>query len=195
MRYLIVYCHPRADSFNHALFRCARGALEAAGHEVRCIDLYAEGFDPVLGPEERAAYHTKGVNEEPVRAHLDQLFWAEGIVLVFPTWWYGLPAMLKGWLDRVWVPHATFVMPDDGGPIRPGMTHITRLVGITTCGAPWLWTKIVGEPGRKTVMRGIRALCAKRCKTTWLAHYLMDASTPKSRAAFLKKVEKKLVRL
>lgn len=195
MRVLIVYCHPRADSFNHALFVAARGALEGAGHAVRCLDLYAEGFDPVMGAGERARYHTKGENEEPVRAHLDLIRWAEGIVFVFPTWWYGLPAMLKGWLDRVWVPHATFTLPEDGGPIRPGMTHIRHLVGITTCGAPWLWTKIVGEPGRKTVMRGIRALCAKRCKTLWLAHYRMDRSTPESRAAFLKKIEAKLARL
>ncbi len=103
--------------------------------------------------------------------------------------------MLKGWLDRVWVPHATFTLPEDGGAIRPLMTHIRFLGAVTTCGAPWWWSKFVGEPGRRTILRGIRALCARRCRKFWLAHYEMDSSTAESRAAFLARLGRKLARV
>lgn len=195
MNVLVVYCHPDPESFNASIRDTVVDALRQAGHQVRLLDLYADGFDPIMGCEERRAYHTKKINEIPVADHLALIRQADGLLFVYPTWWYGLPAMLKGWLDRVWVPHVTFSMPENGQPVRPLMTHIRFLGGITTCGAPWWWTKFVGEPGRRTILRGIRALCAKRCRTLWLAHYKMDSSTPKSRKAFLARVRRTLARV
>ncbi|MCB1418856.1 MAG: flavodoxin family protein, partial [Notoacmeibacter sp.] len=77
-------------------------------------------------------------------------------------------------------------------PIRPLLTNITRCAVITTCGAPRWWSILVGHPGKKTVLRGLRALFARRCRTLFLAHYLMDVSTPASRAAFLDRVATRL---
>ncbi|MGL4728346.1 MAG: NAD(P)H-dependent oxidoreductase, partial [Bosea sp. (in: a-proteobacteria)] len=116
MRILLVYCHPCTESFGAALRDTASAALTLAGHEVDLIDLYAEGFDPVMGASERRGYHTPGDIEVPVADHLARLRQAEGLIFIYPTWWYGPPAMLKGWLDRVWVPHATFGMPEKGQP-------------------------------------------------------------------------------
>lgn len=195
MKLLIVYSHPVPESFNAAVRDTALEALKRGGHEVRLIDLHAEGFDPVMSAGERRDYHSEGLNETPVRDHIAQIRWAEGLVFIYPTWWYGLPAMLKGWLDRVWVPHVTFTLPAGSEPLRANMTNIRLLAGITTCGAPWWWTKVVGEPGRKTILRGIRAICHRRCRTFWLAHYKMDESTPETRAAFLARVRARLARL
>ena len=114
------------------------------------------------------------------------------IVFVYPTWWYGLPAMLKGWLDRVWATDVAFTLKGNGMAV-PLMTHVSKIAVVTTCGAPRWWSYVVGQPGKKTIMRGIRALCARRCKTLFLAHYMMDVSTPASRAAFLSRVKQKLV--
>ena len=102
--------------------------------------------------------------------------------------------MLKGWLDRVWATDVAFELPADGGRIVSLMTHIRRIGVVTTCGAPWWWSVPHRPAGRKTILRGIRALCARRCRTLFLAHYDMDASTPESRAAFLAKVRRKLAR-
>jgi putative NADPH-quinone reductase len=74
------------------------------------------------------------------------------------------------------------------------MTHIRKLGVVTTCGAPRWWSYLVGHPGKRTIMRGMRALFARRCKTVFLAHYLMDVSTPQSRAAFLGRVERAMRR-
>lgn len=195
MRCLVVYAHPVETSYCAAL--CARtvAALTSARHDVRVLDLYAEGFDPVLSRQERLDYHTPMANETNVHTHLEAIRWAEALLFVYPTWWYGLPAILKGWLDRVWVPHVTFTLPTGDAPIRGLMDNIVRIVGITTSGSAWWWLTFVGNPGRRTITRGIRALCARRCRTRWLAHYDIDRSTPATRAAFLERIGRELSRL
>ena len=121
--------------------------------------------------------------------------WAEALIFVYPTWWYGLPAMLKGWLDRVWVPYATFTLPRDNTPIRGLMDNIVRIVGISTSGASRLWLAMFGNPGRRTITRGVRALCHPRCRTQWFAHYNIDRSTAQSRQSFLDRVGRELAAL
>lgn len=196
MRMLVIYCHPCPESFTAALRDRALTALAAAGHETRLIDLYAEGFDPVMGGDERRAYHTAGTNEAPVAAHLEALRWAEGLLFVYPTWWYGLPAMLKGWLDRVWIPHATFTMPEPGKPIGRVLTNIRFVGAVSTLGSPWWWWRLVmSEPGRRTLLRGLRPLVAPRCRTLWLALHGIDGATADQRMAFVGKVEKRLAAL
>ncbi len=194
MHVLVVYCHPVPESFCAAIRDAVAALLQKKGHDVRVIDLYAEGFDPVMPADERRGYNAMQVTDNPFPAHVAHLKWAEAIVFIYPTWWYGLPAMLKGWLDRVWTPDVAFGMPQGGKRIQPLMTQITRLVVVTTCGAPGWWSHVVGHPGRKTLTRGMRALFARGCRTLFLAHYLMDASTDRSRARFLAAVETRLSR-
>ncbi len=192
MRVLVVYCHPVPDSFCAALRDAAIDVLAGRGDEVRLIDLYAEKFDPVMPCEERRAYNDRAPVDPRLAPHIASLKWAEAILFVYPTWWYGLPAMLKGWLDRVWSTNVVFELPKGKGGIISLMTHVRAIGAVTTCGAPLWWTMLVGQPGRRTIMRGMRALCATRCRTLFLAHYLMDASTPETRAAFLDKMKRRL---
>lgn len=192
MRALVVHAHPVAESFNRSLNRHVCDTLEACGHEVRNLDLYAMNFAAVMSEAERLGYHDEGTNIEPVREHLEHLAWCNGLVFVYPTWWYGQPAILKGWLDRVLIPHVTFAMPVGNQPVQPLMQHIGCIGGVSTYGAPWLWTRWVGDPGRRIIMRGIKALVHPRAKTFWAAHHKMDSSTPESRRAFMAEVEKKL---
>lgn len=192
MKSLVVYCHPCADSFSSAMKQTVVSALTASGHEVKLLDLYAENFDPVMCDQERRQYHDPGINEEPVAEHIAAIRWCDTLVFVYPTWWYGLPAMLKGWLDRVWVPHVAFTMPTDTTPIRPNMQHIKRLAAVTTCGAPWTVSKLVGEPGKKTLLRGLRALCKPGCKTLYLAHYKMDTTSHTALKSYLSRIDRKM---
>ncbi|WP_346911552.1 NAD(P)H-dependent oxidoreductase [uncultured Roseibium sp.] len=192
MRVLVVYCHPCAESFNAAVKETVLSTLEGAGHEIRLIDLYAKEFDPAMSAEERRGYHEPDSNVQPVAEHVDAINWCEMIVFVYPTWWFGLPAMLKGWFDRVWVPHVTFEMPTERSGMKPKMQHIKKIAVVTTCGATWLVSKYVGEPGRRTILRGMRALCATNCRTLYLAHYKMDSSTPESRSRYLAKIRHRL---
>ncbi len=192
MRALVVYCHPRPDSFSAALRDAVIGALNEAGHEVRLIDLYGANFDPVMGPQEHLDYIHEQRNQAYMADQIALIKWCQYLVFVYPTWWYGPPAMLKGWLDRVWVPHVTFAMPTETTPIRPNMLHVEKIAVITTCGATWWISKLIGEPGRRMLLRGIRALCHRRCKTLYMALYKMDTSTHAQRQAYLERVARKV---
>lgn len=194
MRVLVVYCHPVEDSFCAAVRDAALAAIQAKGCEARVLDLYAENFDPVMRPQERLTYNECAPQDPALQSHIEGLRWAEALVFVYPTWWYGLPAMLKGWLDRVWAKDVAFSFDGTRQSIEPLMGHIVKIAVVTTCGAPWWWSVVVGQPGRRTITRGIRALCGWRCRTLYLAHYLMDNSTPRSRARFLETVKRKLER-
>ena len=196
VRALIVYCHPNPECFSSAVRDCVMSQLSAAGAEARLIDLYALGFDPRLSEAELRAYDDTGRNRDPVADHVEDLLWCDTLIFVYPTWWYGLPAMLKGWLDRVLLPGVAFHMPDGlKDDIRPGLAHVVRLAVFTTCGASRRLMLFIGAPGRKTILRGVRLLCSPRCRVSFLAHYLMDSSTAASRARHLKKVAATMDRL
>ena len=131
-----------------------------------------------------------------VASDVDDLQWADTLIFVYPTWWYALPAVLKGWLDRTLLPDVAFLMPEGANrTIRPGLTHITRLGVFTTCGASWWLTAFVGSPGKRILTRGVGLLCAPRRRTVFAAHYLMDSSTADTRAKHLAQVSRAMVRL
>lgn len=100
---LVVHAHPRPDSLTAATAARVRDRLSADGHTVDHLDLYAEGFDPLLLPEDEPDWDdaSKDYSAE-VRSHMARVAAADTIVVVFPVWWFGLPAMAKGWVDRVW---------------------------------------------------------------------------------------------
>lgn len=197
MRVLLVYCHPLEGSYGAALRDCAQAALARAGHELRVIDLYREGFDPVLSATEHQNYlSATALNIAGVATHVQALRWAEGLLFVFPTWFYGPPAMLKGWLERTWLPGVSFTVPKaKGEKAGPGMTHIRWLGCITTSGSPWWWLQLIGDPGRKLFVRGLRALFARRCKVQWLQLFSMNTATDQDRARFLARVDRSLAAL
>jgi putative NADPH-quinone reductase len=196
MRLLVIHAHPVPESFNGALCLVAVDTARAQGHEVQLIDLYAEGFNPVMSAEERRAYQDDGPPPPDVAPHIAALQWAEGLIFVYPTWWYAQPAMLKGWMDRVWRPGVTFTVPSPGAPMRPALTNV-RLIGvITTFGAPWwLWTFVMGAPGRRMILRGLRLCTAKRTKTFWLGLHEMDTCDAQRRDAFVARVAARIRRI
>jgi NAD(P)H dehydrogenase (quinone) len=196
MNVLVVYCHPCPESFTAAVRDTALAALRQAGHEVRLVDLYASGFDPVMSTAERRGYHEAGFNEIPVAEQLAELRWCEALVFVYPTWWYGQPAMLKGWLERVWVPHATFTMPAPGKPIGRVLTNIRAITVVSTLGSPWWWwTFVMGAPGRRILLRGFRPLVHPSCRTEWVALHGMDTTSAADRDRFLARVRRSMLSL
>ena len=196
MHVLLVHCHPVGESYVAALRDAAVAALQGAGHEVEVLDLYATGFRAELNREERLTYHDIAANTGTVEAEVAQLRRADALVLVFPTWWYGMPALLKGWFDRVWVPGVAFDIRPDGNISTESLSRIRSLAVVTTSGSPWwLIGLVMGHPTKKVIGRGLRRLCARGCRFRWLQHYGMDKSTPDSRAAFLSRVSARLAAL
>ena len=122
MRALVVYCHPDPESFNAAICDLVCQRLTGAGAELRVLDLYARGFDGALSRAEWKGYLDSPANRIVVEEDAAALEWCDTLIFIYPTWWYGLPALLKGWLDRVMLPDVAFLMPDGGNrTIRPGL--------------------------------------------------------------------------
>ena len=116
MNVLLVFAHPEPQSFNGAMLRTALATLEAAGHAVQVSDLYAQSFEPVSGRSNfttvaNAAYFKQQAEEVYASAHqgfapdvaaeLEKLAWCDVMIWQFPLWWFSVPAVLKGWVDRV----------------------------------------------------------------------------------------------
>lgn len=194
MRFLVVFCHPSRDSFGGALHDLTCRTLAAAGHETRVRDLYGEGFDPVLTREEWDRYLADPqANIEAQAGHVADLQWCEGLIVIYPTWYYGPPAMLKGWLERVWLPGVTFEIPKSVGSRPTGKLRNVRLfLGITTSGSPWWWLRLIGDPGRSLWTRGLRPIFHPRCRYLWRQLHSMNHRTDADRATFLARVESTL---
>lgn len=192
MRVLYLYAHPLAESFHAAIREEARAGLREAGHEVDLCDLYAEGFDPVLSAAERRGYHAVPENRAPVEAYISRVERAEALVLSFPTWSFGLPAILKGFFDRVLLPGVSFTLVD--GVAKPNLTHIRKIAGISTYGRP-RWNAIwVADPPRMAVTRYLRALTGWRASVEYHALYDMNRAEDAARCAFLAKVRRAMAR-
>ncbi len=193
MRVLILHAHPDPASFSAALFRIAAQDLSAAGHQVDAVDLYAEAFDPVLSRAEWQGYVDVPANRANVERDAARVDWAEAIVMVFPVWNFGPPAILKGYLDRVFLPGVSFNLT--GGRVSPGLRHIRRLVAITTYGSSWWWALLMGDAPRRLVCRVLRVLAHPRARCHYLAYHRISQSTEATRAAFVVRVQDTLRRL
>lgn len=123
MKYFIVVAHPEPQSFNLALTNQSQTVLEAAGHEVRVLDLNAEEWNPISDRrnflsvkdadrynqqvEEQHAHETKSFSED-ISTSMENLFWCDVLILQFPLWWFALPAIMKGWVDRTFAYSAIY---------------------------------------------------------------------------------------
>ncbi len=123
MRLQVVHCHPLTSSYNHALFRAIVETLQINGHEVVATDLYREGFQPAMTEHERATYMQESYDHGAVAGYVETLKKVDGVILCFPHWWFAMPAMLKGWVDRVWGPGIAFDYDRKDGHLEPALAQ------------------------------------------------------------------------
>lgn len=194
MNTLVVYCHPDPASFTAAVRDAAVETLTAGGHDVRVRDLYGEGFDPRFSAAERRTHLSPGPHPS-LSDHADELHWCHHLVLVYPTWWSGQPAMLKGWMDRVWVRGVAWEIHSEASKVRARLKNVRRITAITTHGSSKWINALEGEGGKRTVTRSLRAMCHRFARTSWIAMYGMDTATQEQRDAFLGTVRRKVARI
>lgn len=192
-RALVLFAHPVPESFSAALHAQVVETLAARGWEVDDCDLYAEGFDPVLSAGERRGYHDIGPNCAPVEAYVQRVRSADALILVFPVWNFGYPAMLKGFFDRVFLPGVSFELR--AGRVRGALRNIRTLAAVTTYGGARSRAFLVGDPPRRSVTRHMRAVLNPDAKTRYLALYDMNRADQTRRAAFLARVRREMERL
>ena len=192
MRFLVVYAHPLSDSLAAALRDAVIDGLGQAAHEIDTIDLYADGFDPRLSADERTAYMQPGyVPPADVAGYCRRLRAADGLVLVFPQWWFDMPAVLKGFIDRVFVPGVAFEHDRAGGRLVPRLENLKTFHVVTTTGSPWWVTELImRNPLRRQLSIGVRRFCARGAAFRMLSLYDLDRAPAAKRDAFAARVRR-----
>ena len=191
MRFLAILAHPLKDSFAASAASTIVDALRSRGHEIDFLDLYAEDFDPRLTVAERASYMTDHFDDTAIAPYIERLKAAEGLILVFPQWWFNLPAILKGFIDRVFAPGVAFKLDPDGGRLIPLLGNIRYFWVVTTTGSPWWIVHLyMGNPVKRLLKRGVAAFCSKGLDFRMLSLHNMDRSTEEKRKRFLDRVRR-----
>lgn len=193
MKCLVVTTHPLKESLCKLLTEHVVRKLDQMGHKVTVEDLYAEQFDPALTAIERESYYKGSYESFAVAAQVSRLKEAEALVLLFPTWWFGFPAMLKGWFDRVWGPGIAYDHASDFGPITPRLDNLRKVFVVTTLGAPWWVDRLVmWQPVKRVVKRALLGACTRKSQLQFLTLYNSEKLDDQRIEAFKNKIERAL---
>lgn len=179
---LIVYAHPNEKSFNHAVFAEVQRGLTDGGHDFSVIELYADGYDPVLVFNENVRRTDLDETTERYQAMIAE---ADRLIFIYPIWWYGLPAILKGFFDRVLTPGFAYASKN-GIPV--GLFKDKSAWVIYTIGSPaWYAAFVRGSAEWTVVKNAILGFCGIKCvqKTAFAG---MNSSTPARRERQLSRV-------
>jgi putative NADPH-quinone reductase len=195
MKCLVVVAHPLAQSLCAALAAQAADTLRQAGHQVQVEELYAAQFHAALTAAERASYYAGQYDARAVQAQIDRLLWAQALVLVFPTWWFGMPAMLKGWFDRVWAPGVAYDHASDLGAIKPRLLQLERALAVTSLGAAgWIDHLVMRQPVKRQLQTALLRTCAPQCRFRMLSLYKSERLSAAQVAQFSQRVHAQLAR-
>lgn len=193
MQALVVLAHPLSDSLCTHLAHEAIDALRSRGATVDVLDLYTEDFQPVLTPAERRLHYKTPEPGPEIVALQQRLAAADMLVLVFPTWWFSMPAILKGWFDRVWAPKFAF---EHSTPIKPLLTGLKSCLVVTTLGSPWWIDAIVmRQPVKRVLKTGLVFACAPQARFDMLSFHEAETADGRQVEAFVGRMRKAIGRL
>jgi len=132
LKYLILYAHPNPKSFNHAICETVHAELNRSGATVSVRDLYSMNFNPVLSADDLAGM-MQGQLQPEVKAEQEHISSADVIIVIYPLWWAGMPAILKGYIDRIFTEGFAYRI---AGTDLEGLLKNKKVLLITTTGAP-----------------------------------------------------------
>jgi NAD(P)H dehydrogenase (quinone) len=190
MRVLVLYAHPVETSFGAAVHSALVNTLRKRGHEVDDCDLNAEKFDPVMSRQDRLFYHDVAVNRARVGPYVERLLAADALAFSFPVWNMGFPAILKGFIDKVFLPGVSFNLSANGD-YAPCLHNIRKLGVACTYGGARLHTFLAGDPCRRFITRSLRVTCAPGATCDYVALHDMNHTRAERRAKFLRVVERR----
>lgn len=133
MNFHIIIDHPWQESFNFAILKSILKVIGENGHEYNLLDLNREDFSPVVSEKELAVYAEGKILDPKVEEYQQRLKDADYLIFIFPIWWNVMPAMLKGWMDKVLTPGFAFTT---GQVPNPLLKHIQGALVLTTTGSP-----------------------------------------------------------
>jgi putative NADPH-quinone reductase len=188
MKISVILGHPNRESFNHAIANITVKTLRANGHIVYFHDLYQENFDPVLPNSEIP----KGASLNPViQSYCDEISNSDGIIVIHPNWWGQPPAILKGWIDRVFRPGVAYEFRenDSGEGVPVGLLKARTAMVFNTSNTPEeREIKVFGDPLENIWKDCIFDLCGVKIFYRKMFRIIVT-STHEQRSLWLKEVE------
>lgn len=193
MNCLVVTTHPLAASLCKHLTEHVVASLRSMNHTVALEDLYAGKFEPAMTGPERESYYSGSYDFSKIQEQVVRLEEAEALVLVFPTWWFGFPAMLKGWFDRVWGPGIAYDHASDYGPIKPRLHNLRKVLVVTTLGASWWIDRLVmRQPIKRVIKIALLHACARNSELKYLSLYDSEKVTLEKTVKFKRRIDQAL---
>jgi NAD(P)H dehydrogenase (quinone) len=180
MRAMVTIDHPWEQSFSHVILTRVVSVLRGRGWDVDVLDLHQEGFNPVLHVHELAIYAQGKFLDPKVADYQQRIQRADHLIYIFPVWWEVMPAMLKGFFDKVFLPEWAFRERD----AAPLLTHIKTGTALTTMGAPTpIYTSV-----EAVLCKGILEFCGVE-ETRWFNICEVGSKTEEQRLAWLGEIE------
>jgi len=185
---LLVYANPNPKAFNHSIFESLQKGLRTSGHEVKVKNLYAEAFNPVLDFKDYNALK-EGSTPADILREQECIDWADGLIFVYPLWWFDRPAILKGWIDRVFAYGYAYGPKEDGS--MSGLLKIKRAWAFQTAGE--LESSFMKFGGRAAIETPMLDGTLKYCgiaNSEMFSYFALGQKTGEERNEILESIEK-----
>lgn len=195
MRVAIVFNHPYEGSYCHAILDSVKGGLDKAGHKTDVIHLDQDQFNPVMTAKDLLAFRNKKSIDPQALDYIQRIKAADHLVFIFPIWWELMPALMKGFIDKVIFPGETYEYTRSGYGMVTLMDNLKSATVITTMNTPAMMYKFMyGDAIKKSLIRGtLKKSGIKNVK--WLSLNMVKASSREKREKWLGKIEKRFTDL
>lgn len=196
MNVAIVFNHPWDGSYCAALLQSVTRGLTGAGHQVDLVHLDRDGFDPVMTAADLAAFRAKAPVDARVVAYGERLARADHLVFIFPIWWELMPALTKGFIDKVIFPGVAYDYANaQNTRMRPLWHRLKGVTVLTTMNTPrWLYWLLFGNALHKALVLGTFWKLGYR-NLKWLSFNRVKAVSKATREAWLAQVERRFAAL
>lgn len=186
----IVYAHPWDGSYNHAILTSITKKLETKKEPFQVIDLYKDGFNPVFTAEELKHFHKGETPYSLVKDYQEKLKQSTELVFIFPVWWWDLPAMLKGFIDKVMLSGFAFIEDQNTGTLKGLLTNIkkTTVISTSTTDKDYIESEAGNAIQSVFINRTLADLGLKNESTKWIHFSRVNLTTDEKRKQFLKEI-------
>ncbi|SMD14598.1 NAD(P)H-dependent oxidoreductase [Pedobacter nyackensis] len=195
MKVAIVYNHPYSGSFCNAILHSVLAGIAKSGHEADVFNLDEEGFNPVMTAADLKAFVMQKPVDLQVLAYHERLKEADHLVFIFPIWWELMPALTKGFIDKVIFPGLAYAHPKNSLKMTPLLTNLKRVTVISTMNTPsWLYRILFGNAIRKAMMVGTFWKIGFKNRK-WISLTQVKSATHAKRRKWLDRIEERFTKL
>lgn len=196
MRVAIVFNHPYEKSYCAALLQAVCEGLKTAQHEVDIIHLDQDGFNPVMTAADLKAFRDKKPVDAQALAYAERIQEADYLVFIFPIWWELMPAMMKGFVDKVIFPGVAYDYRDASNTLmRPRWTKLKGVSIITTMNTPrWLYYLLFGDAIKKAMILGTFWKMGYK-NLRWISYNQVKMVSQEKRTRWLDKLRARFAKL